>query len=139
MRLNIEKTALFKKAELLQKVPEEALFELAENSSSLLLKSGETLLFAKTILSAFFIVFKGQLEVHENNGKVKTLGEGDAIGYLEVITAKETDFFVVASEETEVIKIDKDQLLLEIETNPEVALGIINALCYKIAYLETGK
>lgn len=132
MRLNIEKTALLKTTELFNKTPEEALIELAENSSSFLLKAGETLVSPKTVLEAVFIVFDGQLEIHDNNGSTRRLGKGDTVGYIEAILANNVDFFAIATEETEILKIDKNFLLSEIQINPELSTGIIISLCNKI-------
>ena len=132
MRLNIEKTALLKNSDFFNKTPEENLFDLAAKSQCLLLNAGETLVFAKTIPDAIFVIVSGGIEIHRDDGSTKSLGKNDVLVFLETLQAKETLFFAVASEETEVLKINKNDLLLEINSNPDLALGLITALCAKV-------
>ncbi|MGD9638058.1 MAG: Crp/Fnr family transcriptional regulator [Alphaproteobacteria bacterium] len=132
MRLNIEKIETAKNSTIFSFVPEEALVDLLDACNIVLLNPGETLIAAKTSPEAVFIVFKGSLEIHNSNGDSRTLGKNDCIGFLEMMESKETDFFAIATEESEIIKINKETLILEIESNPELSLGLIRSLCHLI-------
>jgi uncharacterized membrane protein len=97
------------------------------------LESGETLFRAGDLGESLFLVRKGEVElyVRDNAGQKIILDitrSGDFFGEIALLDAGARTASAVALTETELIELDRDDLLLLFEKKPDAALSMLAAM-----------
>ena len=95
-------------------------------------KTGEVLLQEKSLGETAFIINQGRVEVTERvedrDIHLAYLGAGDTCGEMSMVDDKPRSATVTALEDTEVSEMDHDGLYEALQTDPEIALGLLRAL-----------
>lgn len=95
-------------------------------------KAGEVLLREKSLGETAFIIDRGRVEVTERVGDrdvhLAYLGSGDTCGEMSMVDDKPRSATVTALEDTDVSEMDHDGLYEALQTDPEVALGLLRTL-----------
>jgi len=95
-------------------------------------RAGEVLLQEKSLGETAFIINKGRVEVTERVGDrdvhLAYLGAGDTCGEMSMVDDKPRSATVTALEDTEVSELDHDGLYEALQTDPEIALGLLRTL-----------
>jgi uncharacterized membrane protein len=112
--------------------PDEAKL-LADVVDKRTLTKGETLFRTGDPGLAMYIVCKGEVEIYikDHAGQKITLTEarpGDVFGELAMLDAGPRSASAVASEDSELIELDRDDLLLLVTKRPEAALHMLGAM-----------
>jgi len=95
-------------------------------------KAGEVLLQEKSLGETAFIINQGRVEVTERVGDrdvhLAYLEAGDTCGEMSMVDDKPRSATVTAVEDTEVSEMDHDGLYEALQTDPEIALGLLRSL-----------
>ena len=95
-------------------------------------KAGEVLLEENTLGETAFIINTGRVEVTQRvgdrNAHLAYLGAGDTCGEMSMVDDKPRSATVTALEDTEVSEMDHDGLYEALQTDPEIAIGLLKSL-----------
>jgi CRP-like cAMP-binding protein len=104
-------------------------------------KAGEVLLQEKSLGENAFIIDHGRVEVTERVGDrdvhLAYLGSGDTCGEMSMVDDKPRSATVTALEDTKVSEMDHDGLYEALQTDPEVAIGLLRALFERLREANT--
>ncbi len=126
---DVEPTDVFSAiAESLHRVPifnplsDEEIERLASASASRIYAPGEAIVRAGQVGNSMFVIIRGSVKVQiqelDYQKTVNTLNENDFFGEMSLLTGELRSANVIAAEETEVIRIDKNGLKPIFEGNP---------------------
>ncbi len=107
---------------------DEEIERLANASTSRVYAPGEPIVRTGQVGNSMFVIIRGSVKVQipEDNYKktVNTLNENDFFGEMSLLTGEPRSASVIATEETEVLRIDKNGLKPILENNPSLVDSI---------------
>ena len=90
--------------------------------------------------NTMFLVISGAVGVSDGDlsdeNLLDTIGPGDFFGEMALIANIPRSATVTALETTELIAIDKQRFMASIQSNPELAIAIINTLVARLTYIN---
>jgi len=90
--------------------------------------------------NAMFLVLRGSVGISDGDladeNLLDTIGPGDFFGEMTLIANIPRSATVTALEATELIAIDKKRFMASIQSNPELAIAIINTLISRLTYIN---
>lgn len=97
----------------------------------------ETIFKKDAIGDSMYVIVSGQVKVHENSHLYGTLQKGDCFGEYALIDNKTRSASVAAIENTEVLKIERNQFLNLMSDDSGFAQGILSVMIKRHRELDT--
>jgi CRP/FNR family cyclic AMP-dependent transcriptional regulator len=88
--------------------------------------------------SSFFVILDGSASVRRSGRRAAKLGPGDFFGEMAVIDGAERTATVVADSDIEVMVIGRKDLLRLMETEPKVAIAILQSITARLRAAVSG-
>jgi CRP-like cAMP-binding protein len=132
MLLTIEKVAVLSGVPIFADIPGYVLASVAEIIEEIELDAGETFIEEGAVEDCLFIVVDGQVRVHSQGQNILNLGPGQSVGELAVLDPEPRSASVTTMENTFLFRIGKEPFDEVMADRPEIAAGVIRALCQRI-------
>lgn len=132
MLLTIEKVAVLKTIDIFADTPDYVLASVARIVEELSLLPGESFINQGDLGDSMYLVVEGNVRVHRGDRTIITLGPGKAVGELAVLDPEPRSASVTAIDDAFVFRIAKDAFDEAMADRPEIAQGVIRALCRRI-------
>lgn len=132
MLLTIEKVAVLKTIDIFAGTPDYVLASVARIVEELSLLPGESFIDEGDLGDSMYLVVEGNVRVHSGDRTIITLGAGKAVGELAVLDPEPRAASVTAIDDAFVFRIAKDAFDEAMADRPEIAQGVIRALCRRI-------
>src|SRR5919202_2899926 len=81
----------------------------------------------------FFVLLDGGAEVRRNGRKIRTLGKGDFLGEIALISKSPRTATVTTTEPTRALVLTAQNFDRLLRTNPKIQRGVIEALADRLA------
>lgn len=130
--LLIEKVLLLKSLSLFEETPQTVLAEVAEILEEEEFEAGHRIFNAGDIAQSMYIIFKGQVRIHNGDHTFAVLKENDFFGELALLDTETRSASATTVTDTFLLKIDQEPIYELMESRIEVAKGIIKTLCRRI-------
>ncbi len=130
------------KIDLFERLDEDELNELAAAIDSERLNAGETLFQSGDLGQTLYIIRSGSIEIFikDNSGQkiiLKTAVDGDIFGEISMLDNRPRTASAVALEDTELLSLDRDDLLLLFQKKPDAALNMLAAMGEMLRLTDT--
>jgi CRP-like cAMP-binding protein len=135
MLLTIEKVASLKTVDIFATIPDFVLASVAAIVEELELASGERVIEEGTFGDCLYVIVEGQVRVHSQGKTLLTLGPGNTVGELAVFDPEPRAASVTAVSDSLLFRIDKEVFADVMADRPEIAWGIMRALCRRVRHL----
>lgn len=139
MLLTIEKVAILKSINIFAETPDYVLASVAAIAEELDVPPSETFIHEGEYGDCMYIIVDGQVKVHSGERAILNLGPGKSVGELAVLDPEPRSASVTALEETHLFRIDRDAFDEVMADRPEIARGVIQALCQRLRMTTTAK
>jgi CRP/FNR family transcriptional regulator, cyclic AMP receptor protein len=128
----VEKVLFLKSIDLFSQIPSEDLAKIALISKEEEVESGEEIFAEGEAGDALYLVLNGKVRVHRSERMIAELGERECFGEMALLDAAPRSASVSALEETQVLKIEREDFQEIMSEKPEIALGIIKVLSTRL-------
>ncbi|MEM7270403.1 MAG: Npt1/Npt2 family nucleotide transporter [Pseudomonadota bacterium] len=128
----IEKVLILKSADLFSDVPDEDLSDIAPYLASVYLDPDETVIKEGEMGDELYILVSGAVRVERNGASVTELSAGDVFGDLAALDPEPRAATVIATSPSHVLALSNEHLLALLESNVEIAAGIISTLVRRL-------
>lgn len=132
MLLTIEKVAILKSVNIFAETPDYVLASVATIVDEVDVAPGETFIHEGDLGDCMYVIIDGEVRVHNGDKTILTLGPGKSVGELAVLDPEPRVASVSALQDTHLFRIDKDAFDEVMVDRPEIAIGIIRALCQRV-------
>jgi len=132
MLLTIEKVAILKTVNIFAETPDYVLASVAAITEEITLAPDETFIQEGDLGDCMYVIVDGQVRVHSGERTILTLGPGKSVGELAVLDPEPRVASVTAQQETHLFRIAKDAFEEVMADRPEIAQGVIRALCQRV-------
>jgi CRP-like cAMP-binding protein len=132
MLLTIEKVAILRKVAIFAGTPDYVLASVALIAHEETFEPGQTIMNEGDFGDSMYIVVDGQVRVHRGDMTIITLGAEASVGELAVLDPEPRSASVSAATDTMLFRIDKEPFDEVMADHPEIAQGVIRALCQRI-------
>lgn len=132
MLLAIERVAILKSVDIFANTPDYILASVAAIVEEVTIDAHETLFQEGAVESSMYLVVDGEVLVHSKGAPIIQLGPGQSVGELAALDPEPRSASVTANVDTLLFRIDKVPLDEVMADRPEIAQGIIVALCRRI-------
>lgn len=130
----MDTVAALRNSPLLGALGEEQLAGLAGMARQRTFDAGDELIRAgESRAAAMYVIVSGGVEVRSGGAVVATLGPGDSVGELALVSpnlARTAD--VIATEDTTVVVLARWDFVPYVRANPDVAIAVIEELAARI-------
>jgi len=130
--LTIEKVALLRAIDIFADTPDFVLAAVANIAEEIDLDANASLIEEGALGDCMYIVVEGEAWVHSRGQTIITLGPGQSVGELAVLDPEPRSASVSAVGPTRVFKIAKAPFDEAMADRPEIAQGVIRALCRRV-------
>ena len=135
MLLTIEKVAILKSIDIFAETPDHVLASVATIVDEVYLTPDETFITEGDLGDCMYIIIEGEVRVHSGEKTFLTLGKGKSVGELAVLDPEPRAASVTAIDEAHLFQINKEAFDEVLADRPEVATGVIRALCQRVRAL----
>ncbi len=132
MLLPIEKIIILKAVEIFSRIPEHVLVEVAAIMDEVEIKAEKTLIKKGDIGRCMYIIIDGRVCVHDGHKIIAYHGKNEIIGEMALLDFGPRAASVTAFEDTRLLCLDQVALYELMESQVEVARGIIKVLTQRI-------
>lgn len=132
MLLTIEKVAILRKVAIFAATPDHILASVAQIAYEETFEPGQVIMNEGDFGDFMYIVVDGQVRVHKGDQTIIMLDADDSVGELAVLDPEPRSASVSAVGETMLFRIDKEPFDEVMADRPEIAQGVIQALCERI-------
>ena len=132
MLLTIEKVALLKSIDIFAETPDPVLASVAAIVEEVLVEPGETFIREGERGDSMYVIIEGEVRVHNGDRTILLLGPGKSVGELAVLDPEPRVASVTGISETHLFRIDGDVFAEVMADRPEIAQGVIRALCQRV-------
>jgi CRP-like cAMP-binding protein len=127
-----EKMLFLKSLPLFQFVKEDSLLELASNLEMQLVQPGTVIIKKGDFDTTMYMIVSGKIKIHDEAHTMAEFTDHEVFGELAALSPEKRIASVTALEETLLLKIGQTTLYDLMETDIEIAKGIIEVLCRRI-------
>jgi CRP-like cAMP-binding protein len=127
------KIELIKRVPLFSKLSKTKLKEIAAIADEIDLPQGKNLTREGERGREFFVLIEGEAEVRKGERRVNTLGPGDFLGEISLITKVPRTATVTTSEPTRVLVITDRAFGQLLRDSPEISQGVLEAVGERLA------
>jgi CRP-like cAMP-binding protein len=128
-----KKVGLIKNVPLFSKLSRKELEALASVADEMDLPEGKTLTREGERGREFFVLLKGTADVHQNEKKIATLGEGDFLGEIALVTRLPRTATVTTTSPVRALVISDRDFSALLKRSPEIGQGVLEALGERLA------
>jgi CRP-like cAMP-binding protein len=132
MYLTIEKVAFLKTVDIFSDTPDYILASVARIAQEVEFGPKETIIDEGDYGDSMYIVIDGKVRVHKGSKDILTVGPGESVGELAVLDPEPRAASVSALDDVYMFRIDKEPFDEVMADRPEIAQGVIRALCGRI-------
>jgi len=132
MSSTLDRAVSLQKAPLFAELAADALLPLANLSESMTLDSGEVLFAEGEVGDSLFIVVSGSLRVERSGRRITEMGPGECVGEMAALDWEARSATVVAREVSELIRIDRNDLMDILSDLPELVANLTLVLAKRI-------
>lgn len=132
MLLTIEKVAILKSVNIFAGTPDHVLASVAAIVEEVDLAPDQTFITEGDLGDCMYIIIEGEVRVHSGEKTFLTLGPGKSVGELAVLDPEPRAASVTAIGDVHLFQINKDAFDEVLADRPEVAQGVIRALCQRV-------
>ena len=134
MRLGSDaKSKLIRKVPLFSGLSKKALEEVARIADEIDFREGKVLTKEGARGHEFLVILDGAAEVRKNGRRINTLGTGDFLGEIALITKQPRTATVTTTKPTRALVVTDRDFLALLKRSPEVGEGIVKALGERLA------
>jgi hypothetical protein len=132
MLSTLEKVFVLKAVDIFAETPEEALAEIASILEEVEVKSGETIFEKGDPGQSMYVIYEGQVRVHDGDQTWNELGSRDIFGDMALLDTETRSASVTALEDTHLLRLDQAPFYELMADQNEVSWGIIRVLVQRI-------
>ena len=132
MLSTLEKVLYLKSIDLFSQIPGEDLARVALIAVEEPRESGEIIFSEGEPGDALYLVLDGRVRVHHQEKMVAELGERECFGEMALLDSAPRSATVTTVNDTNLLKIARDEFHEILTDKPEIALGIIKALSRRL-------
>jgi hypothetical protein len=127
--LDTEKVIILKRTELFAQTPENILIDIAKLTREVRFRKDETIFEKGMAGDCMYVIYEGQVKIHVGGYVLTTLINGDFFGELGLLDSGQRSANATCEADTLLLRIDQEDFYELTESRPEVAKGVIKALC----------
>lgn len=128
----LEKLFLLREVALFKEVSDELLGELASYAEEEHVTPGHVIIKKGELGETLYIIVSGKVVVKDDEKVLAELGERQIFGELAVLSPEPRSASVEALEESLLLKLQRQDIIDHVNTDPKLAMGIILELCSRI-------
>jgi CRP-like cAMP-binding protein len=132
MLLTIERVAILKGVDIFSAVPDGVLAAVAQIIEEVHLEPNHTFIEEGQVEDCMYIVVEGEVRVHIGGQSIIHLGPGRSVGELAVLEPEPRAASVVTVGSTFLFRLAKEPFDEVMADRPEIAQGVIRALCSRV-------
>ena len=132
MLLTTEKVAILRKVAIFASTPDHVLASVAQIAEEETFEPGQVVMNEGDFGDFMYIIVDGEVRVHKGELTVITLGPGASVGELAVLDPEPRAASVTTSADSLLFRLNKEPFDEVMADRPEIALGVIRALCERI-------
>ena len=132
MLSTLEKVLFLKSIDLFSQIPGEDLAQVALIAVEEPRESGEIIFSEGEPGDAFYLVVDGKVRMHHQEKMVAELGERECFGEMALLDSAPRSATVTTVDDTNLLKIARDEFHEILTEKPEIALGIIKVLSRRL-------
>jgi len=132
MLSTLEKVLFLKSIDLFSQIPGEDLAQVALIAVEEPRESGEIIFSEGEPGDAFYLVLDGKVRMHHQEKMVAELGERECFGEMALLDSAPRSATVTTVDDTNLLKIARDEFHEILTEKPEIALGIIKVLSRRL-------
>jgi CRP/FNR family cyclic AMP-dependent transcriptional regulator len=134
--LLIEKVLMLKSISIFSETPENVLAQVAHLLHEIEIET-ETVIFNEgDIGNCMYIIFNGEVRIHKNNQSLAILKDKDFFGELSLLDTETRSATATADKASLLLRIDQDPFFELLDTQPEIARGVIRILSKRLRNLN---
>jgi CRP-like cAMP-binding protein len=134
MRLGKDaKVELIRKVPLFAKCSKNELREVASLADEIELEPGKELTRQGASAREFFVLLEGAADVRRNGRRIRSLGKGDFLGEIALISKSPRTATVTTTEPTRALVVTAQSFDRLLRTNPKIQRGVVEALADRLA------
>ncbi|MEO8146626.1 MAG: cyclic nucleotide-binding domain-containing protein [Bacteroidia bacterium] len=134
--LLIEKVLLLKSISIFSDSPENILAEIAHLLQEVETESETNLFKEGDIGNCMYIIFRGSVRIHKGEQTLATLSDREFFGDLSLLDTETRSATATTLSPCKLLKIDQEPFFELLETQPEVARGVIRILSKRLRALN---
>ena len=127
------KVDLIKRVPLFSKLSKGSLRRVASLADEIDLPEGKALTREGDRGREFFVILDGAAEVRRNGRKVNTLGNGDFLGEIALVSKSPRTATVTTTEPTRALVVTDRAFATLMREEPQIAVGVLEALADRVA------
>jgi CRP-like cAMP-binding protein len=132
----LERALALGAAPLFAGLPPAALVPLAELCADVDLQPGDVLCREGELGDSLFVIVRGRVAVEQHGRAVAQLGAGECVGELAALDWEPRSATVTALEPTELVRLERDDLMDQLGDHPELARALAVVLTGRIRALR---
>ena len=134
MRLHRDaKIDALKQVPLFSRCSKKELGEIARIADEIDLREGKVLTREGGRGREFFVLLDGSADVRRNNRKIKTLGSGDFLGEISLVTKAPRTATVTTTSPVRALVVSEQNFRRLLENSPQVQVKVLEALAERLA------
>ena len=135
MRLHKDaKVELIKKVPLFSRLSKDSLQQVASIADEIDLPEGKELTREGDRGREFFVLLEGQAEVRKGSDVINTLGQGDFLGEIALVTKQPRTATVTTTSPVRALVITERDFASLLRRSPDVGQGVLEALAERVAH-----
>ena len=127
------KIELIKKVPLFSRLSASGLKEVASVADEIDLPEGKTLTKEGERGREFFVLLEGSADVRQKGARIRTLGQGDFLGEIALVSKSPRTATVTTTEQTRALVITDQAFGALLRRSPQIQTGIVEALADRLA------
>ncbi len=128
----VEKVLFLKSIDLFSQIPGEDLAAIALISTEERRDQGDEVFAEGEAGDALYMVLDGKVRVHKNERVIAELGERECFGEMAILDAAPRSATVTAIDESNLLKITREDFQEIMTEKPEIAMGVIKVLTRRL-------
>ena len=132
MEYILDRVLALKETQIFKELSGQILANVAVILDKKLIGEGEYIMRKGEQGDSMYLIESGQLEVRDGDRVLATLGEKQVVGEMSLLAPIDRTADVVAIEESVLYRIEREKFVDLIYEEPEIMLGIITSLVYRI-------
>ena len=134
MRLGTDgKVKLIREVPLFARLSKKGLEDVARIADEIDFREGKVLTKEGARGHEFVVILEGAAEVRKNGRRINTLGNGDFLGEIALVTKQPRTATVTTTKPTRALVITDRDFLSLLKRSPEVSQGIVQAMGERLA------
>lgn len=130
--INNKRVEILKKVTIFSEVKRKVLEDIASSLVSVTVEKGNPVFQKNDQLKAMYIIESGNVKVHDGDHIFTTLGANEFFGEYSLIDSSARSATVTATENSELLRLDQNVFNKIIDSDVEVAKGVLKALIKRL-------